>query len=390
MNGRALAVGADVTMDSNTISGPTCAAAPVGVGGGGGQGSINVVKIVINDNGGTKTIADFPLFVGNTPVTSGETINFNSPATYNVSETVDSHYTQTFSGDCLGGSIFVANGAQKFCIITNNDIGAPVVVAPVPPLIDVVKVPNPLALPKGPGPVTYTYTVRNVGPVPMTDVTMVGDTCSPIKLISGDTNSDSKLDMTETWNYTCTTTLSETHTNTVVATGWANGISAIDIASATVIVGKPIVPPLIHVTKVPSPLALPAGGGNVTYTERITNPGTVPLSNVKLVDDKCNPMGYVYGDVNNNKKLEPTETWIYSCESNLSETTTNTAVATGEGNGFTVKDFAIATVVVAAAVPALPNTGFGPAENNVLPIALASSIFAISLLIYIIRKKENV
>jgi len=40
----------------------------------------------------------------------------------------------------------------------------------------------------------------------------------------------------------CSTTLLATKTNTVVATGWANGISATDIATATVVVGVPIVP----------------------------------------------------------------------------------------------------------------------------------------------------
>ncbi|MDP2668749.1 MAG: ice-binding family protein, partial [bacterium] len=43
-------------------------------------GSINVVKLVINDSGGTKTIADFPLFVNGTPVVSGVTNDFSAPA----------------------------------------------------------------------------------------------------------------------------------------------------------------------------------------------------------------------------------------------------------------------------------------------------------------------
>ena len=59
-----------------------------------------------------------------------------------------------------------------------------------------------------------------------------------------------------------------------------------------------MIPPLIHVTTIPSPLAARAGGGSVTYTEKITNPGTVALSNVTLTDDKCTPMKYVSGDTN--------------------------------------------------------------------------------------------
>lgn len=394
LNGRAFASTAKVGMQANTISGPVCSAGSGGLGK--TPGTITVVKTVVNDNGGTKTVADFPLAVNGTTVTSGQSYTFPVPASFTVSETSNPQYTGTFSGDCdATGHMSLNSGDVKFCIVTNNDIGAPVV-PPVPPLIDVVKVPSPLSLPDGPGLVKYTYTVRNVGTVPMTNVTMVGDTCSPIVLGSGDTNGDSKLDMNETWIYTCSTTLTATHTNTVVATGWANGISATDIASATVVVGLPIVPPLIHLTKVPSPLALKAGGGMVTYTEKITNPGTVPLNNVQLADDKCGPMKYISGDTNVDLKLDTTETWTYTCQTNLTQTTTNTAIATGEANGFTVRDIAVATVVVptfrpaAPVVPRLPNTGVAPLEESIpWNIVALAGIFTVAVLSTVIRKKQK-
>ena len=391
LNGRAMAQTGAVTLDNNTISGPTCAVAlgsrPVFTG------TINVVKTVINDNGGTKTVADFPLFVNGTPVISGDTNVFPTTATtkYTVTETADPNYTRTFSGDCdASGAIYLQLDGKAFCIITNNDIGAPIITPPVPPLIDVVKVPSPLALPAGPGPVTYNYTLRNIGTVPVTDVTMVDDTCSPVTLVSGDTNGDSKLDVNETWTYKCSTTLSATHTNTVVATGWANGISTTDIANATVVVGEPIVPPLIHVTKRPAPLALLAGGGTVTYTEKITNPGTVALSNVTLTDDKCSPMKYVSGDTNKDSKLDTTETWTYTCKTNLTKTTTNTAIATGSANGFTVRDLAIATVVVATAAPKLPNTGF--AAGNILGnvVMLVGLLILVSASLFMVLRKRTI
>ncbi len=101
----------------------------------------------------------------------------------------------------------------------------------------------------------YTYTLRNIGKVPAVNITMVDDSCSSTSYISGDTNNDSKLDLKETWIYKCSAVLSKTHTNIVVATGWANGLSSTDIANATVVVGVPIIPPLIHVTKIPNPLS---------------------------------------------------------------------------------------------------------------------------------------
>ena len=391
LNGRAMAQTGAVTLDANTISGPTCTAPQQG-GGSPTTATLNVVKTVINDNGGTATVSSFPLFANNTPMTSGLTKILPSNGAYLMTETYDStKYKQSFSGDCdATGRLILNTGDNKFCIITNNDIGAPVVVPPVPPLIDVVKVPSPLALPNGPGAVTYNYTVKNIGPVPMTNVTVVDDTCSPLSLVSGDTNDNQKLDVTESWAYHCYANLTATHTNNVVATGWANGLSAVDIASAIVVVGAPVIPPLIHVTKVPSPLALRAGGGMVTYTEKITNPGTVPLSNITLTDDKCSPMRIISGDTNLDNKLDVTETWTFTCKSNLTTTTTNTAIATGEANGMSVRDFAVATVVVAAAAPRLPSTGVMPnGSDTPWGLIVFSSVVAGAVLLYVIRKKQN-
>ena len=371
--------------------------------------TINVVKIVINDNGGNKVVSDFPLFVNNVPVTSGITNNFAAPAAYTITETQSSNYTQSFSGDCdASGHINLLAGESKVCIITNNDIqpssGGGGGSSTPSPLIDVIKIPNPLALPLGPGIVNYTYTLHNIGTVPVINISMVGDSCIPITLISGDINNDKILDLKETWVYQCSTMLHTTHTNTVVATGWANGISATDIASATVVVGSIsyplittstvtlIVPPLIHVTKIPSPLKLSANGGVVTYTEKISNPGKVTLDNIHLSDDKCSPMKYISGDINKNLKLETNETWTYTCSTRLTKTTTNTAVVTGTANNLTARDFALATVIVTPIVPKLPNTGLPPEQITISWNALIfTSIFTLAStsLFFILKKRAS-
>lgn len=389
LDGRALARTAEVTLSSASITGPTCAAASTGSTG--STGTINVVKLVINDNGGTDTISDFPLFINDLPVVSGATTTLSSGSTYTVHETSSTSYAQSFSGDCdADGRMVLSASDHLFCVITNDDIGEPTVVPPVPPLIEVVKVPSPLALPDGAGDVDYSYTLTNIGTVPVTDITMVDDSCNSVVLDSGDNDEDEQLDLGETWLYSCSTTLSETHTNTVVTTGWANGLSVADIATATVVVGEPTVPPLIHVTKIPDTLTLPIGGGSVTYTETITNPGTVPLSAVSITDDKCNPVTYVSGDTNEDELLDPTEAWVYTCETELTATTTNTAVAGGRGNGITVRDFAIATVVVTAYVPSLPDTGFAPSGSMLTWGVITVLAIGVILAFFLISRKKRI
>ena len=96
----------------------------------------------------------------------------------------------------VAGTAAPANLGKGFFIDNFSSFSGPVPVpvpasspatgpVPIPPLIDVVKIPSPQALPNGPGPVTYTYTVRNIGTVPMTTVTMVDDFCRPLTLQIG-------------------------------------------------------------------------------------------------------------------------------------------------------------------------------------------------------------
>jgi hypothetical protein len=83
---------------------------------------LTVTKVVTNDNGGTKVVADFPLFIDSTSVTSGVQTVLNA-GTYTVSETSLTTYAAAITGDCAtDGTITLVVGDVKSCTITNDDI----------------------------------------------------------------------------------------------------------------------------------------------------------------------------------------------------------------------------------------------------------------------------
>jgi len=128
-------------------------------------------------------------------------------------------------------------------------------------------------------------------------------------------------------------------------------------------------------------VGLPAGGGAVTYSYAVTNPGTAPLSNVSITDDKCTGLpGRVVGhpgDLNKNDLLDPGETFHFTCKTNISQTTTNIGTATGYANGLMAIDYSPATVYVAP--PGLPNTGLPP-QSSTTPLDAAIAIGLLALL----------
>jgi hypothetical protein len=303
-------------------------------------------------------------------------------------------------GSTINGRLLARNGAVT---LNNTQVTKQTCVAPptstgggindVPPVISIIKVPNPLALPSGAGSVTYTYKVLNVGGVKMNDVVVTDDKCEPVTYVSGN-HGDSGLDAHEVWIYTCTTTVDQTTTNIATVTASANDWRVTDTSSATVIVGVPLVPPLINIVKSPSTLLLPYGGGQVTYNYVVTNPGTVPLSNVSVADNKCSglPPAQITGhpgDLNNNNLLDPDETWTFTCNTNIPITTTNTGIAQGSANGLTAIDYALATVVVST--PGLPSTGLDFSDKNILwNIINSVGVIVALLLLFKARKKETI
>lgn len=264
------------------------------------------------------------------------------------------------------------------------------------PLIGLTSVPDPLALPNGPGNVTYHYAVKNfLQEVALTQVQVVDNHCGPVTFVEGDDNDDSRLDYDETWRYVCTSRLSATTQSTATAKAKAYNITASHKAYATVIVGSNNPPPLvsiINITKVAYPLSLPIEGGNITFTYKVNNPGVVPLSNVTVVDDKCSALSGKLGDTNGNNLLDINEVWIYRCTAHLSKTTTNTVNVSAFANGLKAVGEATITVTVDTLIaqsPDFPNAGVNPALKITTWKILLGILTALTLFFVLTRKQKS-
>ena len=128
---------------------------------GNGPPMLTVTKVVVNDDGGTKIVGDFPLFVDGGSVTSGAANSFSAGA-HTVSETTDPGYSAFIGGDCAAdGTITLAPGDVKTCTITNDDI------VTVPPTFSKSFAPDTI----GPGSVsTLTFTITNGEASPVTEL----------------------------------------------------------------------------------------------------------------------------------------------------------------------------------------------------------------------------
>lgn len=272
------------------------------------------------------------------------------------------------------------------------------------PLIGITSVPEPLALPKGPGKVKYSYAVKNfLREVPLSNVLVSDDKCSPVKFVEGDDNRDSHLDYSETWRYSCTTNLSETTQSIASAIATANNLPAAQKAYATVIVGSDTAAPLvniINITKVAYPLTLPSEGGDITFTYRVNNPGIVPLKDVTVTDDKCKGMSGKLGDTNGNNLLDITEVWVYNCTAHLTKTTTNTVSVEATANGLKAVGYATITVTVdtpiaqanivpgfpTQPIPSFPLAGTEP-ESKMMIWEILGGILGALIVLYVLTRK---
>lgn len=230
--------------------------------------------------------------------------------------------------------------------------------------VSVAKVADTNWLPYGGGHTTYRYTVRNLIPGDYADTDLgkmylddlSDDKCAPVTLVSKvatekvGTQTKRVLYPGDSASYICSANLTETTTNiaTLTATNAGDNAQSIETAQATVEVStSPDYPAKSKWAKLemtPSVQTLPNGGGNVTYTYKLTN--LIPAKTVKgedygrlylesINDDVCSGAGEALRaklttdtDAKHPAKrslyLPAGESVTFTCNTAITETTTNT------------------------------------------------------------------
>ena len=131
---------------------------------------------------------------------------------------------------------------------------------------------------------------------------------------TGDADNDQRLDLSETWTYTCshvvTAQSGDPVVNTVTVTGTDElggndtdtDTESVDVIRPDIEVVKSVDKPLAHV------------GDTLSYSFAVTNAGDTPLA-VQFSDPRCDAgtLSGPTGDADNDQRLDLTETWTYTC-----------------------------------------------------------------------------
>src|SRR5437867_532165 len=90
--------------------------------------------------------------------------------------------------------------------------------------------------------VTYSYVVKNVGSVDITNPTVTDNKCSPVTFVSdSDNDGPAVLDLSETMTFSCSVILTSTTTNTATVTG--QGVEGQPVAQTSLPVTVLVTPP---------------------------------------------------------------------------------------------------------------------------------------------------
>jgi hypothetical protein len=169
--------------------------------------------------------------------------------------------------------------------------------------------------------ITWTYEVKNTGNVNLANVEVKDDNGTPANtsddfvvgtiasLTSGQSTTLQKTSTAVAGAYTNIGKASNTYTDGV---GNSTNVSATDPSNYFGANPKIAIDKVTKSTPVQGDGLLIPQGSAISWIYTVTNIGNVPLSDVKVTDNKGVVPVYQSGDTNQNSKLDLTESWVYS------------------------------------------------------------------------------
>jgi uncharacterized repeat protein (TIGR01451 family) len=294
------------------------------------------------------------LFIGS--LAPGESVNFS--CTFTVG-TADVSWTALGHGtDSLGAAAPAAN---------EDEAGNIDVINPATVLTFVSAIPNPVV---AHGSTTITVNEKNTGDSGLTNVNVTGSPCATWTAV--DAGFDGTLAAGASEDFTCT--VADVGTTNVNWSALGHGTDELDNAAPLTNEDASgnvhVVNPNIDIVKTAGASLNDQAADGVTYQTQddttvvykyvVTTQDPDGLTNVTVTDDKCSPVtavesnGHNVGDTNANDTLEPGESWVFSCSTNLTiandgKTVHNIATASGQplvGDRVSSQDDANVTLLV--------------------------------------------
>jgi len=294
------------------------------------------------------------LFIGS--LDPGESVYFSctfTVGTSDVSWTALGHGT-----DSLGDPAPAAN---------EDEAGNIDVINPATELTFVSADPNPVV---AHGSTTITVNEKNTGDSDLSDVNVTGSPCATWTAV--DAGFDGTLAPGESEDFSCT--VADVGTTNVAWSALGHGTDELENAAPATNEDASgsvhVVNPNIDIVKtVGASLGDQAADGtvyetqddsNVVYKYVVTTQDPDGLTGVTVTDDLCSPVtaeeanGHNVGDTNTNDTLQPGESWVFSCATNLSiaddgKTVHNIGTASGQplvGDQVSSQDDADVTLLV--------------------------------------------
>ncbi len=331
----------------------------------GGLGDVITYDIVVTNTGNT-TISNIEITDANAVITAGNPIATLAPgssatvtAEHQITQAdLDQGYVENIAiatGDSTNGTDDVTDVSDTGTDTSGNTITDPETVETPDgegntngdptddPTVTVLQQSPAIAIVKTavyddggdcsqPGEIIeYTFNVTNEGNVSLSSITVEDPLLGGLIAgpDSGDTDGDNQLDVTETWVYTASYTITQEDINTgkvknqATATGVAPDQSSVsDLSGSTTTTDDTTITPLCQDGKIAIvKTAIYDDGGDCTqpgemidYTFTLTNEGNVLLSSIEVNDPLLGgPIaGPDSGDINSDGKLDIGESWIYT------------------------------------------------------------------------------